>query len=71
MLPSITLLHILTLIDLYEQLVPDEGSWIRKMQMLAKKTMGFTVPLAHARGVFNYDVGLLPYRHEINTVGKI
>lgn len=39
------------------------------MQIAVKKTLGFTVPLIHARGVFNYDVGLLPYRHEINTVG--
>ncbi|KAF8538565.1 diacylglycerol acyltransferase-domain-containing protein [Trichophaea hybrida] len=54
--------------DLYEQLMPDKESWIRKMQLAAKKTLGFTIPLIHARGVFNYDVGLMPYRHEINTV---
>lgn len=30
--------------------------------------MGFTVPLFHARGVFNYDVGLMPYRRPINVV---
>lgn len=54
--------------DLYQQLVPGEGSWIRKLQLAAKKTMGFTIPLMHARGIFNYDVGILPYRHPINTV---
>jgi 2-acylglycerol O-acyltransferase 2/2-acylglycerol O-acyltransferase 1 len=30
--------------------------------------MGFTIPLFHARGVFNYDVGLMPYRHPLNIV---
>jgi hypothetical protein len=30
--------------------------------------MGFTVPLFHARGIFNYDVGLMPYRRPLNIV---
>jgi hypothetical protein len=51
--------------------MPGKESWIRKMQLAAKKTLGFTIPLIHARGVFNYDVGLMPYRHEINTVGML
>ncbi len=38
------------------------------MQLLFKRFMGFTVPLFHARGVFNYDVGLLPYRRPLNIV---
>ncbi|KAA8895764.1 diacylglycerol O-acyltransferas-like protein 2B [Sphaerosporella brunnea] len=54
--------------DLYEQVVPGEGSWAHRMQMAVKKAFGFTIPLIHARGVFNYDVGLMPYRHEVNTV---
>jgi hypothetical protein len=41
------------------------------MQMAVKKALGFTIPLVHARGVFNYDVGLMPYRHEVNTVGML
>jgi len=56
-------------IDLYKQVVPRADGWIHRMQIALKKTLGFTVPLIHARGVFNYDVGLLPYRHAINTVG--
>ena len=35
---------------------------------MVKKCMGFTVPLFHARGVFNYDVGLMPYRKPLNVV---
>jgi 2-acylglycerol O-acyltransferase 2 len=30
--------------------------------------MGFTVPIFHARGIFNYDVGMMPYRRPINIV---
>ena len=55
--------------DLYDQMIPSSSSLIRKLQMLVKKTAGFTVPLFHARGVFNYDVGFMPYRREVNTVG--
>jgi hypothetical protein len=29
------------------------------------------VPIFHARGIFNYDVGMMPYRRPINiVVGK-
>jgi 2-acylglycerol O-acyltransferase 2 len=36
-----------------------------------KKLTGFTTPVVWARGVFNYDFGLMPWRHEIHTVGTI
>ncbi|PWW76178.1 DAGAT-domain-containing protein [Tuber magnatum] len=55
--------------DLYDQTIPGSNSLIKRLQMLVKRTAGFTVPLFHARGVFNYDVGFLPYRREVNTVG--
>jgi 2-acylglycerol O-acyltransferase 2/2-acylglycerol O-acyltransferase 1 len=54
--------------DLYDQVSSDRHPLIHRMQMTIKKTMGFTVPLFHARGVFNYDVGLLPYRQPVNVV---
>lgn len=54
--------------DLYDQISAVDHPWIHKFQMLAKKFMGFTVPLFHARGVFNYDVGLMPYRRPVNIV---
>ncbi|RFU24435.1 hypothetical protein B7463_g11907, partial [Scytalidium lignicola] len=54
--------------DLYDQYQVDEHPYIHKFQMLVKKFLGFTVPLFHARGVFNYDVGLMPYRRSINIV---
>jgi 2-acylglycerol O-acyltransferase 2 len=54
--------------DLYDQVDNERHAWIYKGQHIVKKAMGFTVPLFHARGVFNYDVGLMPYRRAINIV---
>ncbi|KAF1984546.1 DAGAT-domain-containing protein [Aulographum hederae CBS 113979] len=57
--------------DLYDQIDSTEHPWIHKGQLLVKKFAGFTVPLFHARGVFNYDVGLMPYRRSLDiVVGK-
>ena len=54
--------------DLYDQLSAEGHPWIRTFQFSLKKVMGWTLPLFHARGVFNYDVGLLPYRRPVNVV---
>ncbi|KAH8698254.1 diacylglycerol acyltransferase type 2A [Talaromyces proteolyticus] len=54
--------------DLYEQVNSEQHPLIHRFQILVKKTMGFTIPLFHARGVFNYDVGLMPYRRPLNIV---
>lgn len=54
--------------DLYEQVSSDHHPIIHKFQMLMKYTLGFTIPLFHARGVFNYDVGMMPYRRPLNIV---
>ncbi|KAJ9668776.1 diacylglycerol O-acyltransferase 1 [Coniosporium apollinis] len=57
--------------DLYEQVEKEEHPWIHRGQLMVKKALGFTVPLFHARGVFNYDVGMMPYRRPVNiVVGK-
>ncbi|KAK6528882.1 diacylglycerol O-acyltransferase 1 [Orbilia ellipsospora] len=54
--------------DLFDQHIPEKTSWVHKFQILIKKVFGFTIPLFHARGIFNYDVGLVPYRTPVNTV---
>ncbi|SAL97629.1 hypothetical protein [Absidia glauca] len=54
--------------DIYEQLDNDKGSTVWKVQKRMQQILGFTLPLFHARGVFNYDVGLMPFRHPIVTV---
>lgn len=54
--------------DLFDQFDPESHPTIHKFQLLIKKLLGFTVPLFHARGIFNYDVGLMPYRRPLNIV---
>ncbi|WEW60117.1 diacylglycerol O-acyltransferase 1 [Emydomyces testavorans] len=54
--------------ELYEQVSSDQHPLIHRFQLLVKQTMGFTIPLFHARGVFNYDVGLMPYRRPLHIV---
>ncbi|KAL8996115.1 MAG: hypothetical protein Q9169_004307 [Polycauliona sp. 2 TL-2023] len=54
--------------ELYEQVTSESHPLVHKFQLMVKKCMGFTIPLFHARGVFNYDVGLMPYRKPLNVV---
>lgn len=57
--------------DIYEQLDQERHPRLHKFQLFFKKMMGFTVPVFHARGIFNYDVGMMPYRRPMNiVVGK-
>lgn len=57
--------------DIYDQVDSESHPLLHKFQLLGKKIMGFTVPIFHARGIFNYDVGMMPYRRPINiVVGK-
>ena len=54
--------------ELYDQIRPEGHPVIHRVQLVVKKALGFTVPLFFARGVFNYDVGLMPYRRPLNIV---
>jgi hypothetical protein len=54
--------------DIYDQVDSESHPLLHKFQLLVKKVMGFTVPIFHARGIFNYDVGMMPYRRPINVV---
>ncbi|RKF59065.1 Diacylglycerol O-acyltransferase 2B [Golovinomyces cichoracearum] len=54
--------------DLYHQIQPIRHPRIHRIQLFFKKMLGFTIPLFHARGVFNYDIGWMPYRRPLNIV---
>jgi len=57
--------------ELYTQSDHQEGSLVRKIQQKAKELLTFTFPVIHGRGVFQYTMGILPYRIPIHTiVGK-
>ncbi|KFQ48643.1 2-acylglycerol O-acyltransferase 1, partial [Pelecanus crispus] len=54
--------------ELFKQVANPKGSWLRNVQEKLQKIMGFALPLFHARGVFQYSFGLIPYRQPIHTV---
>ncbi|KAI3332192.1 DAGAT-domain-containing protein [Xylariaceae sp. AK1471] len=54
--------------DLYDQLQPREHPFMHRIQMFLLKVWKFTLPFLHGRGIFNYDVGLMPYRAPLNIV---
>lgn len=54
--------------DIWEQFSNDKGSKLWQVQDKVKQLSGWTIPLIHGRGLFNYDFGLLPHRRSIVTV---
>ncbi|XP_072257966.1 2-acylglycerol O-acyltransferase 2 [Pyxicephalus adspersus] len=57
--------------ELFDQVDNPRGSFLRKFQEKLQKIMGVALPLFHARGIFQYSFGLIPYRKPIHTiVGK-
>ncbi|SPQ19395.1 52748f47-b813-44dc-a5eb-76e242f7b6e7 [Thermothielavioides terrestris] len=54
--------------DLYDQVSPQHHPLLRRLQMWVLRTLKFTLPFLHGRGIFNYDVGLMPYRRPLNIV---
>lgn len=54
--------------DLYDQVSPKTHPSLHRLQMWVLKTLKFTLPFLHGRGIFNYDVGLMPYRKPLNVV---
>uniref|UniRef100_A0A670XWM7 Acyltransferase n=1 Tax=Pseudonaja textilis TaxID=8673 RepID=A0A670XWM7_PSETE len=56
--------------ELFDQVENPKGSWLRWTQECLQKIMGISLPLFHARGIFQYTFGVIPYRKPIYTVGK-
>jgi hypothetical protein len=56
--------------DLFNQLKNPKGSLVRTIQECMRKTLGFSLPLFHARGVFQYSLGFMPFRQPIYTIGE-
>ncbi|XP_051972919.1 2-acylglycerol O-acyltransferase 2 [Xyrauchen texanus] len=54
--------------ELFDQVENPRGTWLRYIQERLQAIMGVSLPLFHARGVFQYSFGLIPYRKPINTV---
>ncbi|XP_077987975.1 2-acylglycerol O-acyltransferase 1-like [Glandiceps talaboti] len=54
--------------NLFSQVPNPEGSIVRKIQNVWQRTVGFSLPFFHGRGIFNYNFGLLPHRSPIDTI---
>ncbi|XP_042332466.1 2-acylglycerol O-acyltransferase 2-like isoform X2 [Sceloporus undulatus] len=54
--------------ELFCQVSNPRGSFVRAVQERLQHAMGLALPLFHARGVFQYNFGLLPFRRPIHTV---
>lgn len=54
--------------ELFKQIGNPEGSWLRSLQNRMQKIMRFSMPLFYARGIFQYNFGILPYRKPIHSV---
>ncbi|XP_071429431.1 2-acylglycerol O-acyltransferase 2 [Pithys albifrons albifrons] len=54
--------------DLFDQVRNPKGSWLRWVQHRLQQVMGISLPLFHARGIFQYSFGVIPYRRPICTV---
>ena len=46
----------------------EKGSVLNKIQIWVKQKVGFTIPIFFARGLFNYDFGLIPFRTPLDVV---
>ncbi|XP_068600697.1 2-acylglycerol O-acyltransferase 2 [Brachionichthys hirsutus] len=54
--------------ELFDQVENSRGTWLRRTQEWLQSVMGVALPLFHARGIFQYSFGLMPYRKPISTV---
>ncbi|RKO95626.1 diacylglycerol-acyltransferase, partial [Caulochytrium protostelioides] len=54
--------------DLWDQVPNPEGSLLRKFQHLMQKYTTISPPLFHGRGVWNYNIGIVPFRRPVTTV---
>lgn len=54
--------------ELFDQVENPPGSLLRRVQEKLQRAMGVALPLFHARGVFQYSFGLIPFRNPVHTV---
>ncbi|XP_003745579.1 2-acylglycerol O-acyltransferase 2 [Galendromus occidentalis] len=54
--------------DIFYQSPSDSESTVRKIQVALTRMLGFSPPIFHGRGVFQYTWGFIPFRKPIYTV---
>lgn len=56
--------------DVYDQVENPKGSLVRKVQDFIQNIFGVAPCIFMGRGVFQYSLGLVPYRKPIYVVGE-
>ncbi|KAI8921462.1 diacylglycerol acyltransferase [Entophlyctis helioformis] len=54
--------------DIWDQVPNPKGSTLRKVQSMFQRVATFSPPLFHGRGIFQYAMGIMPYRRPIVSV---
>lgn len=54
--------------DIYKQLYLGDQSWFKKLQLFFTHFRGIPLPFFVGRGIFNYNIGGIPFRKPINIV---
>ncbi|RWS23980.1 2-acylglycerol O-acyltransferase 2-like protein, partial [Leptotrombidium deliense] len=54
--------------DIFNQVQFDENSWYGKLQRKITAVLRFSPPLFYGRGIFQYSLGLMPFRKPIVTI---
>merc|ERR1712151_154540 len=53
--------------DIYDTVTAKE-SLLRRLQLRTYKMLSFSTPIFYGRGVFTYNMGILPYRQPLTVV---
>ncbi|CAF1104596.1 unnamed protein product [Adineta steineri] len=53
--------------DLYDQIANPRGSKVREVQIKIQKRLGYATPFFKGRGIFQYAIGFMPNRRDVNT----
>ncbi|RWS24377.1 2-acylglycerol O-acyltransferase 2-like protein [Leptotrombidium deliense] len=56
--------------DLFAQTEHTDDSFVKRLQRKLTRIFRFAPPMFHGRGIFQYNIGYLPYRKPVNTIGK-
>ena len=56
--------------DVYDQVANPPGSMVRKVQDALQEIFGIAPCIFMGRGVFQYSLGIIPYRKPIYIVGE-
>lgn len=57
--------------EIYDQVANPEGSLIRRFQNALQTVIGLAPCMFIGRGVFQYSLGIVPFRKPIYTVGEL